>query len=274
MSFTAGLSLAASVALTSVAVAGTTLHESVRDNTLYQSKSGHLSNGAGEWCFAGRTNQGFLRRGLLRFDLSAIPANATVTGAVLTLHHNLGQPNTGTISLHRVLAGWGEGTSNPEGNEGTGTDATPGDATWVHTFFDTSTWSATGGDAEDAASAATAVGPDFGPYAWSDAGMVADIQAWLDDPSSNHGWMLKADESIRVGSAKRFSTRENADPTQRPLLTVTWVVVGDLDGDNAVGASDLATLLGQWGGPGTADLDGDGTVGASDLGVLLGAWSE
>lgn len=46
----------------------------------------------------------------------------------------------------------------------------------------------------------------------------------------------------------------------------------DLDGDGQVGASDLAGLLGSWGGPGPADLDGDGAVGASDLATLLGSW--
>jgi len=47
----------------------------------------------------------------------------------------------------------------------------------------------------------------------------------------------------------------------------------DIDGDGAVGASDLATLLGAWGtADPIADLDGDGVVGAADLSVLLGAW--
>jgi hypothetical protein len=48
---------------------------------------------------------------------------------------------------------------------------------------------------------------------------------------------------------------------------------GDLDGDGAVQASDLAVMLGAWAQPGaTADLDLDGTVGASDLALLLGNW--
>lgn len=50
--------------------------------------------------------------------------------------------------------------------------------------------------------------------------------------------------------------------------------LGDLDGDSAVGAADLAYLLGSW-GPCVlcaADLDGDGAVGAADLALLLGAW--
>jgi hypothetical protein len=49
-------------------------------------------------------------------------------------------------------------------------------------------------------------------------------------------------------------------------------VFGDLDGNGAVDAADLAILLGAWGGTGDADLDGNGTVDAADLAQLLGAW--
>jgi hypothetical protein len=49
---------------------------------------------------------------------------------------------------------------------------------------------------------------------------------------------------------------------------------GDLDGDGVVGGSDLAILLGQWGGRArlTADLNNDDAVDAADLAILLGAW--
>ena len=48
---------------------------------------------------------------------------------------------------------------------------------------------------------------------------------------------------------------------------------GDLDGDGAVLANDLAGLLGAWGQSGVpADLDLDGSVGAADLAMLLSAW--
>lgn len=46
----------------------------------------------------------------------------------------------------------------------------------------------------------------------------------------------------------------------------------DLDCSGIVDGSDLGTLLGQWGGPGSADFDHDGIVDGSDLGTLLGAW--
>lgn len=47
---------------------------------------------------------------------------------------------------------------------------------------------------------------------------------------------------------------------------------GDLDADAIVGATDLARLLGSWGGAGCGDIDVDGVVGASDLAIMLGAW--
>ncbi len=47
----------------------------------------------------------------------------------------------------------------------------------------------------------------------------------------------------------------------------------DLDGNGAVGGSDLTMLLGAWGtNTPAADLDGDGAVNASDLTILLAAW--
>lgn len=46
----------------------------------------------------------------------------------------------------------------------------------------------------------------------------------------------------------------------------------DLNQDGAVNASDIAILLGNWGGGGVGDIDQDGTVGAQDLAALLGAW--
>ena len=48
----------------------------------------------------------------------------------------------------------------------------------------------------------------------------------------------------------------------------------DLNGDGLVNATDLATLLGQWGATsGVADVNGDGIVDAIDLALLMGAWN-
>lgn len=47
---------------------------------------------------------------------------------------------------------------------------------------------------------------------------------------------------------------------------------GDLDGNAAVDAADLASLLSAWGGAGATDLDGNGSTDAADLAILLGSW--
>ena len=66
--------------------------------------------------------------------------------------------------------------------------------------------------------------------------------------------------------------------TQSSLpVVVAWYmpdpqVLGDLDGDGSVGASDIAILLNGWGGAGPADLNGDGTVNGADLATLLSNW--
>src|SRR5262245_65772104 len=55
-----------------------------RDNTLY-SYDGTLSNGAGQWIFAGQTRRAGSRRALLRFNLDALPAESQIVSASLEL---------------------------------------------------------------------------------------------------------------------------------------------------------------------------------------------
>lgn len=193
-----------------------------KDNTLFESETGNLSNGAGLFFFAGRTNQGLLRRGLLAFDIAAsVPAGAVIESVELRMEMNRTVAGNIEIGLHRVLADWGEGTSDAEGQEGPGGTSTAGDATWLHTFYDTATWSTPGGDFAANASASQVVG-SFEFYTWgSNTALVADVQSWLDDPSGNFGWAVLGDESANR-TVKRFASRENTAPTTRPMLTVTY----------------------------------------------------
>ena len=50
-------------------------------------------------------------------------------------------------------------------------------------------------------------------------------------------------------------------------------IPGDLNGDGAVNAGDLAILLNGWGSAGATDLDGSGTTDAADLAIVLNNWS-
>src|SRR5262245_747007 len=90
----------------------------VADNTLFESVSGSLSNGKGSFLFAGNTADGELRRGLIKFDVaSAIPSGATINSVSLQLHMSKTAGSAESIALHRVLADWGEGTSDAAGEE-------------------------------------------------------------------------------------------------------------------------------------------------------------
>ncbi len=194
----------------------------MKDNTLYETQNGELSNGAGLFIFAGRTNQALRRRALLAFDIAAaIPAPAIIEEVQLRLEMNRTFAGNIDVRLLPMESDWGEGTSDAEGQEGIGTSSTTGDATWLHSFFDTAIWSTPGGDFGSLSSATQTVA-DFNFYTWgSTPEMVADVQGWLDDPATNYGWILLGDETANR-TVKRFASRENTAPTTRPALIITY----------------------------------------------------
>jgi hypothetical protein len=192
-----------------------------KDNTLYEydPAEGDHSNALGFHFFAGKTAMGELRRGVLAFDIAgSIPAGSTITGVTLSMNMSRAPINVAyPVELHKLLADWGEGTSQASGEEGDGAPATPNDATWRHRFFDTMFWAAQGGDFSATVSASQSVSV-VGPYTWSSPQMVADVQDWLDNPTGNFGWLVLGDEKPTL-TAKRFDTRESASP---PVLTIQY----------------------------------------------------
>lgn len=247
--------LASSIALLTGGLPAPTAGEVVelipqQDNTLYQDagNNGLISNGAGQHFFCGRISDGFLRRGLVQFDVAgAVPPDATITRVQLRLHMSRSVSGNSTVNLHRVRASWGEGDSDAPDPEGQGAPAEEGDATWRYRFFDTVDWSRLGGDFDDEISASADVG-GVGFYTWDSQQLVIDVQDWLADPASNFGWIVRGDE-ITHGSAKRFDTRENPDPDFRPRLTIQYEggCKGDVDHDGRTCLSDLAALLAAYG---------------------------
>jgi uncharacterized protein (TIGR03382 family) len=195
-----------------------------KDNTLYQDSEGQLSNGIGPGIFSGNTAGGLTRRAVLAFDLSSIPAGSIVTAATLRLTMTKTTAGTMTHTLHRVLADWGEGVSNSGASGGAGWTAAPGDATWIHRFYGTpgAEWAAAGGDFLPAASASQQIGGN-GNYTFSGAGLIADVQHWIDHPGQSFGWLVKGNEA-QFHTAKRFASREYPTSSSRPLLTVTYTI--------------------------------------------------
>jgi len=166
-----------------------------------------------------------LRRGLLEFDLSAVPAGATINSATLTMQctnfHTLAQ----NIRLHRALVDWGEGVKTGKG----GGAATAGEASWTNRITGTAAWGAAGGLAGTdyvAAYSAQKNVTGTGSFIWDSAGLLADVRNWYTTPSTNYGWFLISDQEGAAGEVVRFATSEDTGtaPSIKPLLTIDYTL--------------------------------------------------
>jgi hypothetical protein len=131
-----------------------------------------------------------------------------------------GTGRSSRITLHRLLSDWGEGQSSSEG--GRGAQSLAGDATWLHSFYPDKLWAQPGGDFtadESASRLAAAVGVCV---LGSTPRMVADVQAWLDSPQENYGWLLRGDET-KGATALVFESRESDEQSAQPQLAITYI---------------------------------------------------
>lgn len=253
-----------------------------RDTMIFQN---NVDNGAGgaPGFFAGANSQPSPRRGLIEFDLSTLPSGATVTNVELRLVIGQLAGSGGganppgyrdpVIGLHRLLVSWGEAdtgrsTTNVLNGTGQGTLADIDDTTWNARFYDPLepiAWLTPGGQAGTEymtlASAELAQANErYAESLWqSTPALVADVQGWLDNPESNHGWMLiNTNETDRQTFRGFFSHDYNPAslPTDLPpeselteaadfwpVLSVTYEVdlPGDFDGDGDVDGYDFLT---------------------------------
>jgi hypothetical protein len=222
------VALAASVA-TTLAQAEIVSLVPTGDTTIY-SESGDLSNGAGEFVFSGRTARSTTRRALLRFDVAAsVRPGSTISTVTLTLHPSQSPgssepPLPQSFVLHRVIAPWGEGTSDARTPGGFGTRATVNDATWTYRFWYSDVWTTPGGDFNPSESAHTVISVTNDAFVvWGPtAEMVRDVRDWLDQPATNFGWILIGNEALDK-TARRFDSRESRKVTYRPVLTIEFI---------------------------------------------------
>jgi hypothetical protein len=144
--------------------------------------------------------------GLLRFDLTVIPATATVVSAELQLVVDDFDAPT-TLRIHRVLESWTEGALL----------AIPGACNWIQRDS-ASNWS------DDGAAPPASSGPELTSFAVPALGdykvalPASLVQAWVATPANNHGVLFRNDSRDRAG----FVSSEGNDP-DRPLLSVVYV---------------------------------------------------
>jgi alpha-tubulin suppressor-like RCC1 family protein len=155
---------------------------------------------------SGTRRNGFRDRGLLRFDFSVIPTNATIEFAdvSLTLVMSPRVPAESNFQLHRALKPW------------------TASAGWQNAS-ETLLWSAPGGaPGLDYATNGT-LGEYFfgsGEYRFFSAdGILADVRAWNLDRASNHGWFIISDSEAAGGSARHFGSSESPNP---PALFIRY----------------------------------------------------
>lgn len=227
----------------SARAAGATL-TAVADATLIEEPAGALANGSGINFFVGRIAEsggGTLRRALVRFDLTSVPAGSRITSATLQLSLVRSRfAGDLPVSIHRVTQSWAEGPSSS--SQGIGDTSVAGDTTWIHRNKPAVLWTRPGGDYVEAASGSRIVGATGGAYAWPSTPLiVADVQGWLDSPASNHGWIVIGFEGVGT-SAKGFAAREATTPLDRPTLAIAYDPPVPVDQDIPLPAWALAAL--------------------------------
>jgi len=143
-------------------------------------------------------------RSLLKFDFSELPFG-TLKQATLSL--TMANEGTGIISLHKVTQNW------------KGSDYTNfAHATWEETGINENEWDLPGGDYSTIPSGRAIFNNNetldiLGPR------MKLDIQEWIDNPDSNHGWMIRGTESAN-DSKTYFHSGKNL--IQGPILTLIY----------------------------------------------------
>jgi uncharacterized protein (TIGR03118 family) len=236
----------------------------VTDDTFINSGSPDNNAGATAWFDAGTDGIGGVRRGLLRFDVSTIPAGSTITSATvqLTVVKVPGNSSVNsTFDLFRLLVDWNEGSKT--GNNGA--PASADEATWNARMKGAANWTAPGAksDAVATASASTAVGSaNNAKYSWGGSGVVADVQAWVDNPSQNFGWLLASRSESSRRSVRGFASRQsganvgtlavNYTPAPPANVPPTVSISNPADGATFISPADVTIEA-------TA-LDTDGTV--------------
>ncbi len=182
--------------------------------TVYENQAANNGGIYGEICVGNLAGTAATRRAFVRFDLPAIPPGAIVTRVVYELTQIRPRglcgtcPKTANLEMRRVLGDWEEGLGGLNNAACGGGTNVPG--------ID---WNSAPG-AETSASAV-----EFLPAGFSlpitidtdvgddDDGLIVDIQAWIDNPSSNYGWEYRVLEE---------DTADNARLLGPGSITVYW----------------------------------------------------
>jgi len=151
---------------------------------------------------------GYIRRTLVKFDLSSIPSNAIIDSATFSMYCVTdGSNNARTFRIYRQLRDWVEM-----------------EATWI-IWKTGSSWSTAGGfsasdcEATETANRSMTSTETLNEYKlWTMS--VSKIQSMIDGSFTNNGFLIKADTESDDGYS--FESREDANP---PKLEITYHLI-------------------------------------------------
>ncbi len=236
-----------------------------QDDTLY-SESGDLSNGAGQYLYAGQVaaspperGNSADRRAVIEFNVASIatslPAGSTINSVTLVLHlsKSADKTNAHDVGVHELTTAWTEGASNAGAggvgpSEGDGIQAKTGDATWTYSSYKTAQWQSAGGDYVAAATDTQNVGPfnkslemsstnktQGNLYRWN---VTSDVMQMLLHPAANDGWILIGDEGSL--SSMQFDSRQvQAPPAGSGIADIAPQLVIDYNTPPSISQTSL-----------------------------------
>jgi disulfide oxidoreductase YuzD len=145
---------------------------------------------------------------LLYWDLTSIPVGSSVQSVDFSFE--VINRATQDYEIYRLYRAWNE-------NE----------ATW-NEYASGQSWQISGADGaadRSTISIGSILGPSVGNYTISlNAEGISVVQSWVDDPSSNHGFIIL--DYISATNGLEISSRETGTISNRPQLTVTYSTSG------------------------------------------------
>lgn len=198
-----------------------------------------------------------LQNQLIQFDVSKIPSSAKIVSATLQLYQN-SSTAAATVSAHRIINSWVEGTKNGSG--------TADGATWK-TSNGSTVWISNGGDYGAISIANTSISNGTGIVNWDISSLV---QNWVSGKYANNGLLLNTSDNVIAS----FASKEDATAANRPKLVITYTcecgvsctncIAGNFRDDFTSGAytgnQGSLTWTGNWLEVGEADGAGSGKL--------------
>jgi hypothetical protein len=208
-----------------------------------------------------------IQRPLLSFDVTNIPASTSILSAKVMLYSvNLGQikGTTGAYALHPVTKNWTEAA-----------------ACWSN-YAAGQAWTTPGGDF-NATADTTTPRHSLVECSWYEFDVTSRVQAWINNPAGNYGWVVKATDEM-ASIQDEFASSDHGTADLRPKLVVSdmpTLLVCDINQDGEIDVVDLLYLVEAFGTVGgdagydpQCDFNEDDSVDVVDLLTLVENWPQ